>query len=139
MRIRPYLPTDAAACTRIFDLAWHAGHPYAPRQIDRAAFDRETTGERVAVAEDASGQVIGFVSVHEPARFVHHLYVAPALQGQGVGRQLLAHAVALAGGKASLKCQRRNAEAMAFYARLGWTPGEEGEAETGPWVRMHSP
>jgi len=38
-------PTDAAACARIFDRAWHAGHPYAPREIDRAAFEAETRGD----------------------------------------------------------------------------------------------
>lgn len=137
--VRPYSPEDADACAGIFDAAWHAGHPYAPRPIDRWVFERETSGERILVAEDAAQRVIGFVSVYDSGSFVHHLYVDPAVQGRGIGRTLLGHALALTGGTASLKCQARNLGAMAFYRRLGWTTGEAGEAETGPWVRMHSP
>ena len=137
--IRPYVPADIEACVHVFDAAWHSGHPYAPRRIDRAAFERETLGERVLVADVGVPGVVGFVGIYEPSQFIHHLYVDPARHRLGIGRALLAEAVALAGGKASLKCQRRNPSALAFYRHLGWHPGEEGEAETGPWVRMHSP
>lgn len=137
--MRPYVLGDAAVCAKIFDAAWHAGHSYAPRPLDQGVFERETCRERVLVAEDAARRVIGFVSVYEPGSFVHYLYVDPALQGRGIGRTLLGHAVTLAGGTASLKCQARNHGAIAFYRRLGWTAGEEGEAETGPWIRMDSP
>ena len=124
---------------RIFDAAWHAGHPYAPRLINSATFERETVGEHVLVAHPAGHRVVGFVSVYEPSSFIHHLYVDPTRHGLGIGRALLRKAVELAGGKASLKCQRRNPGALAFYRRLGWRPGEAGDAESGPWVRMHSP
>jgi len=137
--VRLYTSDDAAACAIVFDAAWHAGHPYAPRPIDRGIFERETSGERILVAEDEQRRVIGFVSVYEPGSFVHHLYVDPAFHSRGVGRLLLRHALALAGGTASLKCQARNLGALAFYRGFGWTAGEEGEAEAGPWIRMHSP
>ena len=137
--IRPYAPADAVACTRVLDLAWHAGHPYAPRKLDIAAFATERKGERVLVAETEANGIAGFVSLHEPGRFVHSLYVDPGLQGGGIGKALLARALALAGGPASLKCQTRNPAALAFYRGLGWREGESGESEFGPWVRMHSP
>jgi GNAT superfamily N-acetyltransferase len=139
LAIRPYTPADAEACTTIFDRAWHAGHPYAPRKIDAAEFSANTRNETILVAEMPGHGVAGFVSVYEPENFVHNLYVEPDLHGSGIGRALLARAVALAGGKASLKCQARAAQALAFYRHLGWTPGEEGETEIGRWVRMHSP
>jgi GNAT superfamily N-acetyltransferase len=137
--IRPYTTADAAACTGVFSRAWHAGHPYQPRSIGLREFTAETRGERLLVAE-AGGEVVGFVALHLQTRFIHHLYVEPALFRHGIGAALLRAAVALAGGHASLKCQTRNAESMAFYARMGWTKGESGTSpEVGPWVRWVSP
>ena len=136
--IRPFKPADSGACTAIFDQAWHAGHPNAPRRIDAATLRAETEGERIFVAE-AAGQVIGFVSVFEPNRFIHHLYVEPSWQRRSVGAALLEEALRRLGGAATLKCQTGNPGAIAFYCRLGWTPGETGESHIGPWVRLHSP
>jgi GNAT superfamily N-acetyltransferase len=136
--IRPFAPVDADACAEIFDRAWNAGHPYAPRRIDSAAFEAETKDENLWVAE-RHGKVVGFVALYEPAGFVHHLYVEPSLHGRGIGSVLLARAVREAGGRARLKCQARNTASMAFYRHLGWTSGEEGETTIGRWVMMHSP
>ena len=136
--IRPFTQADGPACAKIYDRAWHQGHPYAPMKMDLAAFETNTAGERVLVAEDA-GRIVGFVSLYEPESFVHHLFVHPDAQGRGIGRALLAEAVRLAGGRASLKCQTRNSRSMAFYRNLGWTEDESGESHIGPWVRMLSP
>ena len=136
--IRRYAPPDAHACVGIFDRAWHSGHPYAPRVIDLATLAVETKDETILIAE-LDGAVAGFVSVYRPESFVHHLYVDPARQGQGIGRVLLERAVALAGGRASLKCQTRNRRALAFYRRLGWIEVTAGTSEFGPWVAMRSP
>ena len=78
--IRDFTLADAEACVRVFERAWHAGHPYAPRKIDIAALAAETKGERVVVAE-VDGKVVGFFSLYEPQSFVHHLYVEPGLPG----------------------------------------------------------
>jgi len=138
IHIRPYAPADAGACVGIFDRAWHAGHPYAPRKIGVALFEAETKDETILVGE-ISGSIAGFVSIYLPQSFVHHLYVEPALQGQGIGTTLLARAVALAGGSASLKCQTRNESALSFYRRLGWVEVTAGTGEFGPWVALRSP
>ena len=137
--IRPYAPADAEACTRIFDRAWHAGHPYAPRTIDAAEFSANTRNETILVAEVPGHGVAGFVSVYEPENFVHNLYVEPDLHGRGIGRALLGRAVALAGGTASLKCQARAAQALAFYRHLGWSEVTAGISEFGEWVTLRSP
>lgn len=136
--IRPYAPADAPACASIFDRAWHSGHAYAPREIGLATLEAETMGETILIAE-LDGAVAGFVSVYLPESFVHHLYVDPVRQGHGIGPLLLERAVALAGGRASLKCQTRNARAIAFYHRLGWVEVTAGTSEFGPWVAMRSP
>ncbi len=139
LAIRAYEPADSDACARIFDRSWHMGHPYAPRLIDAALFAAQTRDERILVAVLPPHGVAGFVAVHEAGAFVHHLYVDPDFHGQGIGRALLARAVAMAGGTASLKCQCRNVASLAFYRHLGWTEGENGSDENGAWLRMHSP
>ena len=136
--IRLFTETDAAECARIFRDAWHSGHPYAPRDIGLAEFRAETSGETVAVAA-GRGRVVGFTGIYLPSSFVHHLYVDPEWHGRGIGRALLAAAVAIAGGRATLKCQQKNPDALSFYRRLGWTEGETGDSEVGPWVMLHSP
>jgi ribosomal protein S18 acetylase RimI-like enzyme len=137
--IRPYAPSDAAACAHVFDCAWNAGHPYAPREIDIAVFQVNTEREHILVAEQDGQGVVAFASVYEPEGFVHNLYVDPAFQGRGIGTALLARAVALVGGRATLKCQIRNEGALAFYRNLGWIEIVGGEGEFGAWVAMRSP
>ncbi len=136
--IRLFAEADAGECARIFREAWHSGHPYALRDLGLAEFRAETSGETVAVAT-AGGRVVGFTGIYLPSSFVHHLYVDPESHGRGIGRALLAAAVAIAGGRATLKCQQKNPDALAFYRRLGWTEGETGDSEVGPWVMLHSP
>jgi len=137
--LRSYAGTDAAACASIFERAWHAGHPYAPRRIGLDEFRRETAKRSIIVAQTDHGRVLGFAAVYMPDAFVHHLYVEPAHAGQGIGRVLLGAALALAGGRATLKCQARNMGALQFYRREGWTEGERGETDGEPWIRMLSP
>ena len=105
--IRDFVAGDTEACAGIFDRAWHAGHPYAPREIDVVAFVMETKDERVLVAE-AAGEIAGFVSLYAPRPSCITSMSSRACQGRGIGRALLQRAVALAGGKATLKCQLRN-------------------------------
>lgn len=138
-RLRNYEPEDAAACAGILERAWQAGHPYAPRSIGLDEFLHETANRSMIVAEAYDGRVLGFAAVHLLDAFIHHLYVDPAHAGQGVGRALLAAALALADGKATLKCQVRNERALQFYHREGWAEGERGEANGEPWFRMLSP
>uniref|UniRef100_UPI000E0AF462 GNAT family N-acetyltransferase n=1 Tax=Vibrio cholerae TaxID=666 RepID=UPI000E0AF462 len=51
-------------------------------------FDRDSQGERIWLSE-VLGNVAGFISIWEPDKFIHHLYVATEYQGQGVGLMLL--------------------------------------------------
>lgn len=137
--IRPYAPSDITACVGIFDRAWRAGHPFAPRRIDPTVFATETEGEMLFVAEDDGKEIAGFASLYQPESFIHHLYVEPRLRNRGLGSALLAHAVAAAGGSASLKCQLGNPAALGFYRHLGWTEIVAGTNEFGAWVTLRSP
>jgi ribosomal protein S18 acetylase RimI-like enzyme len=130
---------EADACAAIFERAFNAGHPYAARPVTRADFLAAVDGRDVLVARLAGGAPAGFAAVVRGHAFIHHLYVDPDFAGRGIGRALLARAVALAGGAATLKCQLGNPRALAFYRRLGWTEGERGGEAPFEWVRLAAP
>jgi GNAT superfamily N-acetyltransferase len=120
----------------VFERAWNAGHPYAPRKIDTDQFLSAIQGRLVLVACAEKDVIVGFVGINVPDKYIHHLYVDPAWSGFGIGRVLLAQALSALGGRASLKCQTRNTNALRFYKREGWTAGEVGETDGEQWVRL---
>jgi ribosomal protein S18 acetylase RimI-like enzyme len=88
---------------------------------------------RTAVAE-LDGHVVGFVSWGRPWRedlgdqvgAIHAIYLKRRVQGRGVGRALLQHAVerlaATGFTEAKLWVLEANALARRFYERQGWSP-----------------
>lgn len=137
-RVRAMRSHEKAQCADIFARGWRETFPDQPRVIDVDAFTRETQGELVLVYE-RNRRIIGFAGLYAQESFLHHLYVDPMFHGQGAGRALVHAAMAHAPKKISLKCQLGNARALAFYARLGFTRGEEGKDGAGRWVRLHAP
>lgn len=51
--------------------------------------EKQTEGETIWLAHDPQGELAGFIAVWMPDHFIHHLHVAPARQGCGVGKMLL--------------------------------------------------
>lgn len=137
-RIRDMRKSDKAACTDIFSRAWAQTFTHQPRQIDVREFERETKGEIVLVAQQ-DGRIVGFAGLYGPDSFLHHLYIDPLFHGRGLGRELVNAAVKRARGRVSLKCQLINENALAFYARLGFERGDEGDDGAGPWIRLWAP
>lgn len=68
----------------------------------------------VACLDDAP---VGFISLLDT--FVGGLFVAPSRQGHGIGRALIAHALALR-GELELEVYTGNAQAFGFYKSLGF-------------------
>ncbi len=101
-----------------------------------AAFARDLAdalrdGAELHVAEDDTGQRLGFVHLREVADLegcrrahVSDLAVAPGAQGVGVGRELMAFAEAWAAerghGHVGLSAFVTNRRAVRFYERLGF-------------------
>jgi GNAT superfamily N-acetyltransferase len=94
--------------------------PDRHREADFYAAARE---EEIFVALDGD-RIIGMAALYRPQRFLHSLYVTE--RGRGVGKALLDHVIAAAGGKLSLKCQAANTAAQAFYVREGFRCTEAG-------------
>src|SRR5882757_3789046 len=90
IRIRRAEAKDGAALARIFvESRLEAFYWQNPARFRLQDFEKETTGEAVFVAEDSSGKLLGFISVWEPDRFIHHLYISPGELRRGIGKQLL--------------------------------------------------
>ena len=90
----------------------------------------------VVIAE-VGGEVVGYLCHHEgydldrggPVVYVFDLFVREAARGGGVGRALMAEAgaacAAIGGREILFDVWKRNAGAVAFYARLGAVPVQE--------------
>lgn len=81
----------------------------------------------VRVVRDAGGLVA--VLATSPG-WLDQLYVAPSAQGAGIGRTLLADAMARSGGVLELWAFQRNARARAFYERAGFVEVERTDGST---------
>jgi len=136
--VRKLTPMERWACAAILEAAWNAALPDAPRNIDAEQFATETVDELVLVAVANEG-VIGFASIYAPDSFLHHLYVDPRTQGQGIGSLLLRESAARVTAPLTLKCQIANTRARAFYAKHGFAETGCGSDKYGRWVRLLAP
>lgn len=126
-RIRPAKAREAAQLSDIA-FASKSHWPYTPAQL--AAWRDELTITEQALASgtvwvaelDGQHGPVGFlVLLPAPRHWVlEHFWVVPLAMGRGVGRALLAHAVALAraGGAVALSIDA-DPHAEAFYLALG--------------------
>lgn len=131
--IRPATPADLPAIERIVHDAYvgylpRMGREPGPMRADYAAV---LATRRVDVAVD--GDLVGVVVLeHESdGMLLENVAVAPAAQGRGLGRMLIAHAeqVARAAGCTRIRLYTHvtMVENIALYGRLGF--GETGRAD----------
>ncbi|MDQ2903405.1 MAG: GNAT family N-acetyltransferase [Ktedonobacteraceae bacterium] len=130
VHLRPYHPDDCEAVVRLWYEAWHhnfpdLSHPWTYAQWRERFQDKVTARASVWVAESA-GQVIGFLVLRESDSSLDQIFVAPALQHQGVGTLLLNKAKALSPAGLSLDTLLRNTRARRFYEKHGFQPGWVG-------------
>jgi ribosomal protein S18 acetylase RimI-like enzyme len=114
------IPACAALYERVLRATFTWTDPRSHRASDFAAAARQE--EVYAAFED--GRLVGIAAFHRRAGFLHSLYVEP--RGRGVGKALLDHVCAAAGGPVALKVQELNLRARAFYRREGFRLEERG-------------
>lgn len=96
--------------------------------------DQQAYGESIFVADDGKGTVLGFISIQENDRYIHHLYVDASVQGSGIGRILLYRLPAWGSSRYSLKCLSVNTRAAAFYVACGFLAANIGVAADGEFI-----
>ena len=136
VQVRPADDIEQSLLEEIFISSRADAGCYADRSVEPEHFAGLIDGEEVHIAE-VGGQVVGFVSVWVSDSFIHHLYVLPQFQGQGVGSSLLRACEEKYHLPLSLKCDVCNLRAHRFYKNKGWIPRERGVGEHGAWERLN--
>ena len=86
----------------------------------RARIRREIAdGWSLFVADDRC-TIAAMLALHVPKRYLDMLFVAPAYQGQSLGRQLLAFTRTQMPDEMYLRCVRENEKAWRWYEREGF-------------------
>ena len=104
-----------------------------PAAREGADFARDTAGETLFVAVGSNDNPLGFVSIWQPDRFIHHLYVRSEWRDRGIGKALLGYLSTQLPMPWKLKCLTANDAALAFYASQGWSKVSSEVGEEGPY------
>ena len=132
--VRAAEPADQGDLQAIFEHALR-GASWLPGDADvDTDLLRNSSGETAFVALTVLGEITGFMSVYAPGKFIHHLYVKPQFQRQGVGAALLASLDAWLPRPWYLKCVVANGSARAFYNGTGWAETETHIGSQGQYV-----
>lgn len=147
--IRPAMDNDAIACGRICYKGFRAvterhGFPLTFPSVDVATqrvggFIRHPS--IFGVVAEADGRVIGFnfLSERDPIRAVGPIVIDPAVQGHGIGRQLMEAVLERARGARGVRLLQDtfNVQSLSLYAALGFEAREilvvlSGTPQTAP-------
>lgn len=139
LSIRKAIPEDLPTLADIFlSSRQQAFHWIDPSTFLLEDFTPQTEGEIIYVAHEEDNVPIGFISLWEPDRFVHHLFIAEPHRGKGIGKALLDQLPAWLPGPSpySLKCLMDNKPAMQFYHHLGWRELSRGMDSFGQYALL---
>jgi ribosomal protein S18 acetylase RimI-like enzyme len=131
--IRRAIPADAQMIGAVFDAAVREGWTYLgelarspmfpPEEWDKVVMDHAPPNA-LLVAEDETGNLVGFTAVHPGEGEMYLLFVHPEHAGRGVGRALLdaAHEALRSAGcrEAFLYTHQENKRAIAVYEAAGY-------------------
>ena len=124
---------------QIFNKSRGAAGCYPQNNMSVSDFNHLIAGEELYLATDKNeGIIVGFIGIIVDCRFVHHLYVLPQFQGQGVGRKLLQKCAEVLDNAFTLKCDDCNQKAMLFYSNLGFAKVASGVGDFGPWTELRA-
>jgi GNAT superfamily N-acetyltransferase len=126
LTLRAARPADAEATAALMIDSRRAHLPYAPLAHDEADVRRWVSEQLlpaggVTLAEDGAG-LAGLLAVSqaEGVAWIEQLYLRPGATGQGIGRQLLQHALATLPRPVQLYTFQSNTGARRFYERHGF-------------------
>ncbi len=127
--IRPALPHEYDEVGRVWMESWvSTGLGEASNFLLanlRARVRKEIEdGWSLFVADDR-GTFAAMLALHLPLKYLDQLFVAPAYQGKGVGRQLLAFTRQQLPDEIDLRCVRENEKAWRWYEREGFVYEKE--------------
>jgi putative acetyltransferase len=119
--ISPIQPDDFSRVVDVWEASVRATHDFVTE--DDIQFFRPLLRDglpnvaQLACVRDERGEVVGFVGASGAK--VEMLFVTPTCMGQGIGRQLLTHAITVFGAQ-TLDVNEQNPQAVGFYLRMGF-------------------
>ena len=129
--IRPMESADVPALAALAARTWSDafGASVSPEDAARELADRRseaflaaTSEERTTLVAEVDGRLVGYVQLGDGR--LHRLYVESALQGQGLGRQLLdaalRHPRLAAATEVALQVWEENERAVRLYESIGF-------------------
>lgn len=134
--IRPAQPSDADALQRLYEEFVQEADWLPDEAKQDPDFAATSSGERITVAENTEGEVVGLMSVWERESFVHTLCVSDAWKGQGIGTLLLDSLKGCLPQPWRLKCVVANARGVEFYRGRGWRHVETAIGKQGVYYLL---
>lgn len=145
MRIRD---AELDEVTELEELQWRASLVWEEYREDLethpdaiAVSSRDVAAGNVRVAEGPEGAILGFFVLGDrtgDAAELDGLFVEPDAMHRGIGRSLVADAVAVARSRG---CERievtANPRALDFYVKTGFVDDGVVQTQFGPGLRMH--
>jgi ribosomal protein S18 acetylase RimI-like enzyme len=110
-------------------------HWIEPEELKLSDFDESTKDELILVAL-IKNEIVGFVSVWVPDKFIHNLFVLQDFQGKGVGTVLVNEVVKRVGLPLTLKCVKSNTKAFNYYKSHNWEIEKEEMGNEGLYYLM---
>lgn len=122
--IRPYRDADLDGITAIWLDSWRSTGSASPVTLEdlRERWPKELAKGWMVDVATCGSDIAGFVAIH--GHCLEQLFIAPAFQGQRIGKQLLDHAKAQMPAGFHLTTAR-DSRAGKFYEREGLAPGAE--------------
>lgn len=141
IRIRPSIPADGDRAVEIWCAAVDATHDFLTPE-DRAAIEEEVRSflpqAPLWLAVDASDRPLAFMLLDGSS--MEALFIDPAHRGQGIGKTLVEHAIALH-DTVTTDVNEQNAQAAGFYARMGFAStgrsDRDGQGRPYPLIHLH--
>ena len=137
--LRPSRASDGDAVVDLWRRAVDATHDFLSAE-DRRAIDAEVVGflpqAPLLLAVDAEDRPLGFMLLD--GSHMEALFIDPEVHGQGIGRQLVEHALAQH-STLTTDVNAQNAQALGFYLRMGFveTGRSEVDSQGRPYPLIH--
>ncbi len=139
IRIRPSTPADGDRAVEIWRAAVDATHDFLAAE-DRIAIEEEVKGflpkASSWLAVDSDDRPVAFMLLDDNS--MEALFIDPAYRGQGVGKALVEHAIALH-SSITTEVNEQNSQAVGFYRRMGFvaTGRSERDGQGRPYPLIH--
>jgi len=121
VRIDTVKRSEYGTVVELWEASVRATHAFLPEEDIRyfkpLILDQYLDAVELRCARNASGEILGFLGVADGK--IEMLFIAPDRLGQGIGRQLLDHAIREMGATL-VDVNEQNPQAVSFYEHCGF-------------------